>query len=256
GDYHHHGAPTCLIAELNDSGDGHSEIYGFAADGYPIYGPWQADGVLAESCWIPRDYDDPDSPTGCGVAGERSCLLVDPYDISQGTTPASSNGPRTDEVVTSLSGNTFVATSGYYFEDYYYDPACTAQGGEHLDQYNGHDHDGLGYHYHVTVEQTASGGFVDDFPYYIGPEMAGQLQPDGILTCGGGQTPGGPPGEGGSQDDEPDLSPVAEALGVELQALLDAIGQPPPDFGAVAAELGLSEEAVRQAFQDAGLGGP
>jgi YHYH protein len=61
GAYHHHSWSPCLAAKLGDpspktgtagSGtDGHSPIYGWAADGYPIYGPWQASGQLAQSCW-------------------------------------------------------------------------------------------------------------------------------------------------------------------------------------------------------------
>lgn len=205
GHYHHHSHPVCLSDQLGDKGDKHSPIYGFAADGYPVYGPWQADGVLAQSCWKPRDYDDPTSKTGCGVAGERSCLLVDQYDISQGTTPASSNGPSTSDTVSSLSSNQFVTTSGYYFQDYYYDAACTEQGLEYLDKHNGHEHDGLGYHYHVTRAKDGEGNFTDVFPFYIGPTYAGTLQDNAIASCStgaggggpGGGGPGGPPGGGG-----------------------------------------------------------
>ncbi len=204
GNYHHHSNPWALGAQLGDVGDSHSPIYGFAADGYPIYGPWHADGELANSCWKARDYDSPASPTGCGVAGERSCVLVDNTDITQGTTAADSDGPTTSDSVSSLSGNVFVTTSGYYFEDYYYDPSCTTQGVAYLDEHNGHDHDGLGYHYHVTVVDNGDGTFTDVFPYYIGPNYAGQLLDGGIATCGGmgggpggGGPGGGPPGGGG-----------------------------------------------------------
>ena len=92
-------------------GTGHSPIYGFGADGYPIYGPWHDSGVLAQSCWFTRDYDDLNSATGCGLAGERSCLLVDETDITQGTVAPASSGPKTSDSVTSMSGNTFTATA-------------------------------------------------------------------------------------------------------------------------------------------------
>lgn len=189
GDYHHHTHPVCLAEQLNDTGTGHSPIYGFGADGYPIYGPWHDSGVLANSCWKTRDYDDPTSATGCGVAGERSCLLVDVLDISQGTIMAQFPGPDTDDMVTSLSGNQFVATSGYYLQDYYYDASCTAQGVEYMDKFNGHSHDGLGYHYHITRAEVEDGTYTDVFPFYIGPTYAGTLQDEAIAMCGGGPPP-------------------------------------------------------------------
>lgn len=196
GNYHHHSHPGCLAEQLDDTGTGHSPIYGFAADGYAIYGPWHSDGFLAQSCWITRDYR-ADSPTGCGVDGERSCLLVDQTDVSQGTTPAASNGPRTDATVTSLSQNSFIATSGFYFQDYYYDAACTAQGGAALDEHNGHDHDGLGYHYHVTRTRNPDLTLSDVFPYFVGPTYAGTLPPESFASCDAGGNPGGGPGGGG-----------------------------------------------------------
>ena len=206
GDYHHHSHPVCLQEQLGDDGAEHSPIYGFGADGYPVYGPWHDNGVLAQSCWKTRDYDDPNSATGCGTAGERSCLLVDQFDITQGVTPAASSGPNTSDTVTSMSSNQFIATSGYYFQDYYYDPSCTAQGVQYLDEHNGHDHDGLGYHYHVSRAELSDGTLTDVFPFYIGPTYAGTLQDEAIASCstgtgtgpGGGGPPGGsgPPGGG------------------------------------------------------------
>ncbi len=56
GDYHHHFSTGCLEKMVNDEGTGHSPIYGYAADGYAIYGPWHSNGVLAKSSWVVRDY--------------------------------------------------------------------------------------------------------------------------------------------------------------------------------------------------------
>ena len=190
--YHHHSHPSCLGEQLNDTGTAHSPIYGFAADGYPIYGPWEDNGTLAQSCWKTRDYDNANSATGCGVAGERSCLLVDEYDINRGTRPATA-GPTTSDIVTTLSRNEIQATSGYYYEDYYYDSSCTSQGSAYLDQYNGHSDAQRGYHYHVTVVQNTDGTLSAVFPYTIGPRFYGQLQDDAATTCedssGGGPPP-------------------------------------------------------------------
>lgn len=199
GEYHHHMQTDCLADDLDDDGDEHSPLYGFAADGYPIYGPWYADGVLAQSCWKTRDYNS--TATGCGEDGKRTCLLVDPYDISKGVTDASSAGPDVGATVLSISSNEFAAVSGFYFEDYYYDATCAAQGGQYLDDHNGHDHGDLGYHYHITVTGT-QGNFAHAFPFIIGPTFYGQLESNANVMCGsntgggtGTGTGNGPPQE-------------------------------------------------------------
>lgn len=187
GMYHLHFAADCLGAQLGDDGSAHSPVYGFVADGVPLYGPWVAAGERAESCWRARDYDDPADPLGCGGTGERSCLLVDPLDPSQGTVEAEVAGPRTDEEVTSLSSNIFVVASGYYFEDWVYDADCTDGGLARMDSHNGHEHDGLGYHYHMT----------ETFPYFAGPIFYGELRDGALLECSdepaSGPAGGGPP---------------------------------------------------------------
>ena len=181
GDYHHHMFSSCLQDLFSDTGDAHSPIYGYSADGYPIYGPYHADGVLAKSSWVTRDYDDVNSESGCGVAGERTCQLIDPYDLSAGVVSVS-NGPTTSESVSSLSSNTFITTSGHYFEDYYFDADLTALGNEYLDKHNGHEHDNFGYHYHMTVIDN-SGTLEASFPYNIGPTFYGNLPSGAITTC-------------------------------------------------------------------------
>ncbi|MEM0955702.1 MAG: YHYH protein [Pseudomonadota bacterium] len=195
GDYHHHFYSECLADLVGDSGTAHSPVYGFAADGYPIYGPWQAQGELARSSWAIRDYANINSATGCGSAGQRTCLLVDQFDPGAGTTPASSDGPTTSGTFESLSRNTFTTVAGFFFEDFYWDENLAAQGGNYLDQYNGHSHDDLGYHYHVTIE------FEDDsavpaFPYSVGPRYAGELQDNAGASCSGSLPPGGGSGGG------------------------------------------------------------
>lgn len=172
-DYHHHAEPVCLGEQLGDAGDDHSPIYGFAADGYPVYGPWTADGERAESCWVARDYDDPEDPLGCGGVGERRCLLVDPMDPSAGTEATAFPGPRTDDEVLSPSGSPFSAADPLYVQDYWYDAACTDAGG--LDEHNGHDHSGLGFHYHVT----------DGFPFTVGPTLYGRVRDETAADCSG-----------------------------------------------------------------------
>tara|TARA_B100000530_G_scaffold220569_1_gene141750 strand:+ start:158 stop:571 length:414 start_codon:yes stop_codon:yes gene_type:complete len=130
-----------------------------------------------------RDYDDPEDLTGCGGTGERSCVMVDPMDPGAGTVDATSPGPTTSENVESMSGNLFSGSAGLYYEDHYFSAPCAASGGEHLDQHNGHAHDELGYHYHVTFS----------FPYMPGPTLYGEVI-DEQVRCGGASQGGGPGG--------------------------------------------------------------
>jgi hypothetical protein len=173
GIYHCHAYPNCLAESLGDDGSGHSPVYGFAIDGYPIYGPYQSKGVLAKSCFAKRDYSKT-SPTGCSD-GARSCVLKTIYDYSQGTTTLYSkySGPSLTGNVTTQSDHTISAASGIYFEDYYYDSSCYKGLGTAddytLNQNNGHDHDGLGFHYHATVDSSMT----PTFPYSAGPKFYG-----------------------------------------------------------------------------------
>lgn len=47
GVYHYHKYPVCVKSPFKDDGERHSPIIGFAWDGYPIHGPYEADGVMA-----------------------------------------------------------------------------------------------------------------------------------------------------------------------------------------------------------------
>lgn len=194
GDYHQHSYGRCLRELLGDDGTGHSPIIGYAADGYPIYGPYEAADTFALSGWVARDYGASEAEGGCGTPDERSCLLVDQYDLSAGVTDAPSDGPKTTDIVTTQSRNEVVAVSGSYFEDFYYAGAEVT--GAQLDQYNGHDAgDGRGYHYHFT-QKLEDGEVKLAFPYTHGPRFRGDIPDNGVTTCGtaGGGGNGGPPG--------------------------------------------------------------
>ncbi|MBL6926825.1 MAG: YHYH protein, partial [Acidimicrobiia bacterium] len=179
GTYHHHSNPTCLADQLGYDWY-HSPIYGFAADGVPIAGPWVSDNTLARSSWRVRDYVDPDSTTGCGVTGKRTCLLVDQTDPALGTVDTNASGPDLGTTVISQSGNTFTADAGWFMQDWYYDETLNDGSPIALDEHNGHVGNLPGfseprYHYHVTQEQSADGSLVDVFPYYVGPTFWGEL---------------------------------------------------------------------------------
>ncbi|WP_444943483.1 YHYH protein [Microbulbifer sp. ZKSA006] len=182
GDYHHHFYSSCLAEIAGDTADGHSPIYGYTADGYAIYGPWEDTGVLAKSSWAIRDYDNPRSETGCGIAGQRNCLLVDEYNVDRGVTTTNNIGPATSGSYTSLSGNQFDTPAGFFYEDYYWDANLSARGGEYLDQFNGHTDSERGYHYHLTVTEDSSGQLTPAFPFTFGPRFAGKLDGQTIVN--------------------------------------------------------------------------
>ncbi|WP_298769650.1 YHYH protein [uncultured Shewanella sp.] len=176
GDYHHHFNSQCLANTVNDLGDQHSPVYGFAKDGYAIYGPWHAQGILVTSSWRIRDYQDP--LVGCSD-GERSCLMVNELAPSQGTMPASTIGYDLGYPYTlqpPFRGGTISLDAGAYYQDMYWDETLMTQGEHVLDVHNGHSHDELGYHYHITVTRSDNGKLSPAFPYIIGPTFKGECQ--------------------------------------------------------------------------------
>ena len=167
-----HVYPECLALHLGDDSAQHSPLYGFAADGYPVHGPWVDLELLARSSWRRRDYS-PDSPTGCGEPGRRTCLLADPLDPTVGTVAAPAPGPDVSAV-----------PSGAFLEDYWFDIRHDDGSIWALDAFNGHAHDGSGYHYHMTRIQNPDGSFTDVFPYILGPWFRGELHPGALAVSG------------------------------------------------------------------------
>ena len=115
-----------------------------------------------------------------------------------------------------------------------------------LDACHGHIHgldwDGARrdlYHYHLTPE----------YPYTIGC-FRGAVERAALASPPPNRPPEGPPPLGGNRG-EAILRFAAEALGVSVDALRQAVGPPPPDFARAARVLGLDEEAVRRAMHEA-----
>jgi hypothetical protein len=48
GTYHYHKYPICVNSPWADEGKEHSPVIGWAFDGFPIYGPFESDGVMAK----------------------------------------------------------------------------------------------------------------------------------------------------------------------------------------------------------------
>jgi hypothetical protein len=127
------------------------------------------------------------------------------------------------------------------------------EGAGDLDRCNGKTFADGSYAYFAT----------DTFPYFMGcyrgianvPAPGAGGPPPGNNTGqnlppsgnSGGQNP---PPPGGSQGNggPPDLTKAAAQLGVTEQQLREALGPPPPNFAEAAAKLGISEQALRQAL--------
>ena len=45
--YHYHKYPVCVKTPWSDEGQAHSNVIGFAFDGFPVYGPYESKGLLA-----------------------------------------------------------------------------------------------------------------------------------------------------------------------------------------------------------------
>ena len=253
GTYHHHSHPTCLAEQLGDVGNSHSPVYGFATDGVPIAGPWADNDLLARSSWLPRDYGTTDSMTGCGEIGKRTCHLLDQLNPNAGTVAINTSAPDTSDIVTSQSGNSFITSSGFYMEDWYYESSLNDDSLQALDEHNGHFGKLPGYieplyHYHVTRERNSDGSFFEVFPYYIGPTFYGEIKTFLSNAPPGAGQHGPPPGagqHGPPPGGRPDLSSIAQTLGVDVDDLLNALGPPPPDLQSAAITLNVPLEELQ-----------
>lgn len=47
GVYHYHKYPVCVKSPFRDNGRQHSPVIGFGFDGFPVYGPYESDGLMA-----------------------------------------------------------------------------------------------------------------------------------------------------------------------------------------------------------------
>ena len=54
GTYHYHKYPVCINSPWADEGRAHSPLIGWAFDGFPIYGPYESDGVMAKDVTGPN----------------------------------------------------------------------------------------------------------------------------------------------------------------------------------------------------------
>jgi hypothetical protein len=171
-DYHYHQDPTALVNQIDPGNTGQhaSPLIGFAADGYPIFGPWgyvvdgQGNAVL-------------------NTSGQPEVeLMTSSYSLRTYT-----NNVRDD------SGNVGPNVSstyplGYYLQDYYYNAGSGV-----LNQYNmrygvapGYSSPIWAYYVSDTESINASNGAVTlspAYPYIVGPDYYGT--PDSKDLVGG-----------------------------------------------------------------------
>ena len=57
GVYHYHKYPSCVKSPFADDGQQHSPVIGFAFDGFPVYGPYEANDQLAKDLTGERSPD-------------------------------------------------------------------------------------------------------------------------------------------------------------------------------------------------------
>lgn len=158
GEYHHHVSPNCLYDHLND--EVHSNLIGFAFDGYPIYGAYgyvNADG------------------TG-GIARMRSSYQL--RNISSRTSLPDGTALNASQYGPAIGGQ---YPLGAYIEDYEY-----VTGSGDLDVHNGRfsitpEYPSGTYAYFVTLNAQ----FNPAYPYVIGPTYYGTV-PGGNTGPGSG----------------------------------------------------------------------
>ncbi len=212
---------------------------GVALNGVPIYGSTEGTGgdVLSLEGAL-SECGSHNGPTGfhlhlLGTSTTTDCIFTaeevasapqlfgyafDGFPIYTGNAQYTSSWELTDETLFATdtwSAHSYVAGSG------------------DLDECNGlTDADG-NYAYYTT----------DSFPYTLGCFR-------GEVELGGGGNGGGPPAgeDGGDAAGPPDLTDAADQLGISVEELEAALGQPPFDFDAIAEQLGVSAADVEAAI--------
>ena len=95
GVYHYHKYPSCVKTPFADDAKSHSPIIGFAFDGFPLYGPYEAEGLLAKDLTGDRaldvcnGHDDPVRGYHYHVTPKRFPYLIGGY----AGVPEPSNNP-------------------------------------------------------------------------------------------------------------------------------------------------------------------
>lgn len=107
GVYHYHKYPTCVKSPFPDDGKRHSPVIGFAFDGFPIHGPYEAAGMMAmdlegeRALDVCNGHEDPDRGYHYHVTPGRFPYVIGGYrgDPEPSNNPGlqrAGNGPIVD----------------------------------------------------------------------------------------------------------------------------------------------------------------
>ena len=148
GEYHHHVSPNCLYAHTDD--EHHSDLIGFAFDGYPIYGAF--------------GYTNTDGTGGLGRMRSSYQLRA----ITDRTTRPDGSALPAGQYGPAIGGQ---YPLGAFLEDYAY-----VAGSGDLDEHNGRfcvtpEYPEGSYAYFVTLTES----LLPAYPYVIGPTYRGTV---------------------------------------------------------------------------------
>jgi hypothetical protein len=165
GAYHYHANPVSLYS---DPGNGHSPLIGFAADGFPIYGPFGYTSAMDNSSGVSR------------MTSSYQLRTMQDRTTLPDASPAVPPGPS----------NFTMFPLGTYIEDYEY-----VNGLGELDEYNGRicvtpEYPAPNGTYAYFISTDGNGG--PAFPYLVGLEYYGEVSPTDIgPQAGHANVPGG-----------------------------------------------------------------
>lgn len=160
GEYHQHGYAMGLHEQLGDHGHCHSPLFGFAFDGYPVYGAY---GYL--------DAND----AGSEVVRMESSFRFRSDILASGHRRSVTNGGPV--LPMNLWGPDVSAAYpiGYFMEDYEFIAGLGT-----LDQHNGRwcqtPDFGYTYAYFATLDEDGECAY----PYYVGPQYFGEVLTDNV----------------------------------------------------------------------------
>lgn len=108
--YHCHVPPSCLLGQLGQESSSHSPQIGWAADGFPIYGPRGPGGVMMKRCAVTGGTEGVDDCTDAGGGLHRELPDVDDYVYRYYTLGIYNDGEQCANPVADLPGEEYCAS--------------------------------------------------------------------------------------------------------------------------------------------------